>query len=344
VSVSRDPVAAKRLVGYLPESNPLYRDMVVYEFLTFAARTMGLAKSDLRPAFDRVVNETGIDEVFYKPISELSKGYRQRVGLAGALIADPEVLILDEPTEGLDPNQRSDMRTLLTKLAHDKTVIVSTHVLGEAQQIASRIIVLNKGSIAGMGTVDQLLGAGTSRGYTVEIEGNKPDRALAALPSVERVDVVQTVGGRLRLAVVARVPEQFPRELSNVIATHKLVLWRLEPEQGGLERVFTTLTRTGTTATQNHADRTQNYAGTTQNHADRTQNYADATQAGTTQNHAETDVTQGGADEVIAALAGAEADTDGVSEKSAEAPRDEAPTHLSQGGTQKHHHRRRRHR
>jgi ABC-2 type transport system ATP-binding protein len=243
LSITNAPVEAKRRIGYLPESNPLYRDMLVSEYLTFTARLMDMQRSTLRGAFDRVVADTGIDEVFFRPISELSKGYRQRVGLAGALMSDPEVLILDEPTEGLDPNQRTDIRTLLGRLSKHKTVLISTHVLAEAQQVASRIIVLNKGMVAGQGTVQDLLSHSTGRSYTIEVEGVKPDKAIYDLASVADVHVMQQDGAKMRLQVVAKDADALPRELSHLIGTHKFVLHRMEPDAGGLERVFSDLTR-----------------------------------------------------------------------------------------------------
>ncbi len=243
ISATSDPIGVRRLIGYLPESNPLYRDLLVADYLTFSAALMELPSRERRAAFDRVVPEAGISDVFYTPIGELSKGYRQRVGLASALIADPPVLVLDEPTEGLDPNQRTDMRTLLTELAHDKTVLVSTHVLSEAQQLASKVIVLASGAIAGMGTIEELLGASAGKRFTIELEGHKPDAAVAGLPSVAAVEVVQSKGKRMRLSVAASDPDKLPRELSQLIGTEKLVVWRMEPEHEGLERVFASLTR-----------------------------------------------------------------------------------------------------
>jgi ABC-2 type transport system ATP-binding protein len=159
-------------------------------------------------------------------------------------VGDPDVLILDEPTEGLDPNQRSDIRSLLSRLAKKKTVLVSTHVLAEAEQMANKVIVLNKGAVASVGTVGTLLEMGKGRTFTMELEGNKPEKAVQGLASVASVDILGTTGdGRVRLSVVAKDGDRLPRELSNLIGTHKLTLWRLEPDAGGLERAFSELTR-----------------------------------------------------------------------------------------------------
>ena len=124
---------AKRRVGYLPENNPLYGDMLVAEYLQFVARLRDLEGRERRRATDHAVASTGIDQVFYRPIGELSKGYKQRVGLAAAILPQPDLLVLDEPTEGLDPNQRVEIRRLINALGKDRTVLLSTHILSEVQ-------------------------------------------------------------------------------------------------------------------------------------------------------------------------------------------------------------------
>lgn len=242
ISVTNDPARARKEIGYLPESNPLYKDMLVSQYLGFIAGVREMQKTAYREAFDRVVEDTGIAEVFYRPIGELSKGYKQRVGLAGALIADPSVLILDEPTEGLDPNQRNDMRTLLARLAKHKTIIVSTHVISEIQAIAERVIVLKEGAIVAMGTVDELTGAQTGVRYTVEVAGKGVEDAMKELDSVERVEPVLNEHGKVTVCVHARSAEQFARELSKLIGARNYVLHRMVPEAGGLERAFRDLT------------------------------------------------------------------------------------------------------
>src|SRR3989338_2819960 len=130
---------AKRRIGYLPENNPLYGDMLVSEYLAFIATLREMTGPERGRAIDRAVSATGIATVYYRPIGELSKGFRQRVGLAQANLHEPDLLILDEPTEGLDPNQRAEIRRLIAELRKDRTVVLSTHVLGEAQQTRSRL-------------------------------------------------------------------------------------------------------------------------------------------------------------------------------------------------------------
>lgn len=248
IPVTDDPVRARAQIGYLPESNPLYKDMLVSEYLAFIASVREVPTHKRKEVFDRVVLDTGIDTVFYRPIAELSKGYRQRVGLAGTLVGDPSVLILDEPTEGLDPNQRNDMRTLLARLAKDKTILVSTHVIAEIQAVAQRVIVLNNGTVAAEGTIAELTQGTSLARYTVELGGKGIETALRALSSVERVEVAGTEGERVSTTVLVKDVERFPKELTKLLCTGDRVLYRLTPEQAGLERVFADLTRGADTA------------------------------------------------------------------------------------------------
>lgn len=159
----------KKLIGYLPERNPLYDEMTVEEFLRFWAEIKGLLGNAKKRAIDFVVKHTGIAEVFYRPISEISKGYRQRVGLSQAILTKPDILLLDEPTEGLDPNQRKEIKKLIKSLGKNRTIIISSHVLSEVAQIADRVIIIHKGKIVGDDTVSNLKKA-SSGNTTVEVE------------------------------------------------------------------------------------------------------------------------------------------------------------------------------
>src|SRR5437660_6855080 len=146
---------AKRRIGYLPENNPLYGEMLVAEYLDFVASLRDLYGAPRRSALDAAVTATGIENVFYRPIGELSKGYKQRVGLAQAILHRPDLLVLDEPTEGLDPNQRVEIRHLISHLGKDRTVILSTHVLPEVAHTCSRLLIIHRGKIAAHGPVGQ---------------------------------------------------------------------------------------------------------------------------------------------------------------------------------------------
>src|SRR5205809_915835 len=152
---------SKRRIGYLPENNPLYGDMLVADYLAFIADLRELAGLTRRQSLDAAVTGTGIESVYYRPIGELSKGFRQRVGLAQAILHRPDLLVLDEPTEGLDPNQRVEIRRLIGELGKDRTVLLSTHVLSEVQQSCSRLLIINGGKIA----ADGRQGCGRASGH-----------------------------------------------------------------------------------------------------------------------------------------------------------------------------------
>ena len=156
VDVSQAPILAKRSVGYLPETAPLYTDMTVYEYLDFIAKSRGLQGSEKNEAITKTVNDCGLQDVVNKTIDTLSKGYRQRVGLAQAIIHSPEILILDEPTTGLDPNQIIEIRSLIKKIGKQKTVILSTHIMQEVEAVCDRVIIINNGKIAAEGTTSQI--------------------------------------------------------------------------------------------------------------------------------------------------------------------------------------------
>ncbi len=163
IDVQKDPVAAKRKIGYLPEANPLYHDMYVKEYLAFIA---GVHQLDQIPkAIDRAIALTGLGPEAHKKTGQLSKGYKQRVGLAAALIHDPEVLILDEPTSGLDPNQIIEIRNVIKEQGKEKTILFSSHILQEVQAICERVIIIHKGNIVADDQVSHLL---ASKGSTLE--------------------------------------------------------------------------------------------------------------------------------------------------------------------------------
>jgi ABC-2 type transport system ATP-binding protein len=156
LDVKTSPMAVKRLIGYLPEHNPLYLDMYVCEFLEFVGSMYGLKGDLLKTQVEKVIELVGLNLEKAKKINQLSKGYRQRVGIAQALIHDPEVLILDEPTTGLDPNQLVEIRNLIKQIGQNKTVIFSTHIMQEVEAICDRVIIINRGKIVADGSLNEL--------------------------------------------------------------------------------------------------------------------------------------------------------------------------------------------
>ncbi|HEX9692923.1 MAG TPA: ATP-binding cassette domain-containing protein [Gemmatimonadales bacterium] len=240
-------VEAKRRIGYLPENNPLYGDMVVAEYLTFVGRLRGLAGATARRAIDEAVQQTGIAEVFYRPIGELSKGYRQRVGLAQAILHQPDLLILDEPTEGLDPNQRVEIRRLVQDLGRDRTVILSTHVLPEVQHTCSRLLVIHRGRLAADGSVDELMSRATGAVQVhVEVEGDAVMEALGALPGAGDITPGQAAEGRVVATVTTDGTVDLRPAIFALAKARNWTLYELHQEERSLEELFRQLTTEGT--------------------------------------------------------------------------------------------------
>ena len=179
------PMEVKRIVGYLPEHNPLYLDMYVREYLNFVAGIHHLNGKDAKDRIERMIEETGLSVEAHKKIGALSKGYRQRVGLAQAMMHDPEVLILDEPTTGLDPNQIIEIRNLISSLGQEKTVLLSTHIMQEVEAICQRAIIINKGVVVAYDNIENLKQTDTpSNVIIVEFESEVSQDQLLSIPQV----------------------------------------------------------------------------------------------------------------------------------------------------------------
>lgn len=191
VDVLKDPLKVRKVIGYLPEILPLYMDMEVRAYLQFVARARGLSGMTLKNRIDSVLDTCGLRPMYRKIIRELSKGYKQRTALAQALVHDPDVIILDEPTSGLDPHQILEIRHLIERLAKDKTVILSTHILQEVQASADRIVIINRGRIVGDGSIEELRSrAKDSERTLVTVEGERAEleRLLSGVEGVRRVE------------------------------------------------------------------------------------------------------------------------------------------------------------
>lgn len=233
---------AKRRIGFLPENNPLYVEMLVSEYLDFVARLRGLFGTERACAIDEAVAATGIESVFYRPIGELSKGFRQRVGLAAAILHRPDLLVLDEPTEGLDPNQRVEIRRLISHLGRERTVVLSTHVLPEVQFTCSRLLIINRGKIVADGAVDTLVSQATAGvRISVEAAGAQVEDRLAAISGVRGVEHRETTNGRVKLSVTAVGEDVRPR-IFELAKSEGWVLYELHQEAGSLEDLFRQLT------------------------------------------------------------------------------------------------------
>lgn len=241
-SISEDLAGAQRRVGYLPEANPLYEEMLVCEYLDFAGRLREIQGATLRMAVADAVDETALSSVFYRPISQLSKGYRQRVGLAAAILHRPEILVLDEPTEGLDPNQRVEIRRLVGSLGQERTVLLSTHVMQEVEATCKRLLIVNRGALVADGDVRELVSAqaGVST-YTVEAEGEGVAEGLAQLPGVDEHEA-EPVDGRVRVRLSVSGGAELGPMVFNMARDRGWILWELHRERASLEDLFRQLT------------------------------------------------------------------------------------------------------
>lgn len=238
--ITADLSAAKRRVGYLPEANPLYEELLVAEYLDYVAELRGLSDEETRSGITDAVDETDIGAVFYRPIGECSKGYRQRIGLAAAILHRPEVLVLDEPTEGLDPNQRVEIRKLVGSLGRERTVLLSTHVMQEVEATCSRLVILRQGRLAAEGTAKDLIASrsGGAR-YVIEAAGEGIESTLAAFGTVTSTEVVE---GRVRVDLIATTPDELRPKIFQAAKSEGWTLWELYREQASLEQLFRSLT------------------------------------------------------------------------------------------------------
>ena len=234
---------AKRRIGYLPENNPLYGEMLVAEYLEFVARLRDLHGPARRDALDEAVARTQIGDVYYRPIGDLSKGFRQRVGLAQAILHRPDLLVLDEPTEGLDPNQRVEIRRLIGDLGQDRTVVLSTHVLSEVQHTCSRLLVIHRGAIAADGPVETL----TKQAHgavmvSVEASGPLIANTIAALEGVREITESRERDGRVLLTLAADGSIDVRPAIYEAAKAGGWTLYDLHQEAGSLEDLFQQLT------------------------------------------------------------------------------------------------------
>jgi ABC-2 type transport system ATP-binding protein len=238
--------AAKKRIGYLPENNPLYTEMLVCEYLDFIVRLREVPLAERRASIAQAVGETGIEAVYYRPIGELSKGFRQRVGLAQAIVHRPDLLVLDEPTEGLDPNQRVEIRRLIGNLGKERTVIVSTHVLSEVQHICSRVVIINRGAIVADGSVAELVARAEGLVHVaIEVQGAGAAEQVRGLDGVQAVDERAVEGGRTALTVTAASRSDIRPAVFALAKERGWTLYELHQQTTSLEDLFARLTREG---------------------------------------------------------------------------------------------------
>jgi len=243
--VFEQPIEAKRRTGYLPETPPLYPDMTVMEYLAFVAKIKGVPVADQKQRVRAVMERTHVSDMAGRLCSKLSKGYKQRVGLAQAIIHNPDVLILDEPTAGLDPKQQSETRLLIKELAGDHTIVLSSHLLHEVSQVCQRVVIINKGRVIAVDTPDNLTAQmhGSATMYVqVDANGGDASATLSRVAGVTRVTESDRHDGLVGYEIVSESGRDVRRDLAKAIVSSGWGLVELRPARVSLEDVFLTLT------------------------------------------------------------------------------------------------------
>lgn len=241
------PIVIKDMIGYLPEHTPQYDDMTVYEYLRFTAEVRGLIKEEIDDKIAKMVSLTSLEKVIGRPINELSNGYRKRVGLASVLIHDPKILILDEPTAGLDPNQIMTFRKMLRKLSEKKTIILSTHILSEIEAICERVIIIKEGEIAADNTIQQLLKEFKDEQYVdFVIEGDdlaKVEDFTSTISGAWKVEFEKKLSKKtFKFKALVSKNSDFESNLKSAIKKTDWKLDSVEKNNANLEEIFMKLT------------------------------------------------------------------------------------------------------
>jgi ABC-2 type transport system ATP-binding protein len=248
-NIREHPLEIKKMMGYLPESAPLYPEMLVYDYLGFVADIRELRGSEKLARLRRLADLCGINEVMHKPVHELSRGYKQRVGLAHAMMDDPEILVLDEPTSGLDPNQIVEIRNIIREIGKEKTVVLSTHILSEAEATCDRLVIINKGRIVADGATAELKKeAGDEYVLNVSLRGVGFDEArdaFRAVPGVSEVTLVNAGDDAVDFSISCGGGEDMRPEIHDVIRENGWALLEFHMKSRTLETIFRELTREG---------------------------------------------------------------------------------------------------
>jgi ABC-2 type transport system ATP-binding protein len=235
--VNSKPMEARKKIGYLPELNPLYTDMYIKEYLLFSASLMGLTGKDAQEKVENMIAKTGLTLERKKQINQLSKGYKQRVGLAAAMLHNPEVLILDEPTSGLDPNQVIEIRNLIKEIGKDKTVIFSTHIMQEVEAMCSRVIIINKGKLVANDAIETLQKQ-MQKAFTLTVEF-KQDIDETKLNTIKGLVQTERNGKQFSLKATRDIRE----ELAQLAQANGWLILSMQLAENSLEDVFQSLTK-----------------------------------------------------------------------------------------------------
>ncbi len=240
--VLKSPKKAKKQIGYMPESVPLYSDLTVREFINYMAELKNVRRKDRKEEVNKVIEETGLKDVQKKLIKKISRGYKQRVSMAGALIGNPDILILDEPTVGLDPKQITEIRNLIKKLGKSHTVILSSHILPEVSQICKKVIIINKGKILAIDTPDNLekqTQAENSIMVTVEDKENKMEKINKKIPDIKEVKLVKdNEDGTKQYLVISNKDSDIRKQLFEILPKQNITIFELKQTETTLEDAF----------------------------------------------------------------------------------------------------------
>lgn len=252
LDIGKDKNKVKGKIGYMPEILPLYLDMTVNEYLKFVCELKKLNKKIIKESISVVCDEVGLTEVRKMLIRNLSRGYKQRVGIAQAILGNPEVIILDEPTVGLDPNQIQEIRNLIKSLAKDHTVILSTHILSEVKKLCDKVVIINKGKIVGAETIDKLellMSKGKIIKLTVEGDEKKLNDTLKKISGVMTIDNIEKNNKKISLEVTLDISKEnsdnteIVRNISNTLVKNDYTIFELTDRVTNLEDIFADLTK-----------------------------------------------------------------------------------------------------
>ncbi len=244
IDVRENPLEVKKNIGYLPESSPIYSDMIVFDYLLYIAEMRGIEKAKRVDRIKELAKICSITGVMHKTVVNLSKGYKQRVGLALALMSDPEILVLDEPTSGLDPNQIVEIRSIIKEIGKTKTIIFSTHILSEAEATCDRVIIINNGKLAADGTAE-MLKADTSKNHRISILLQNAEKKTVndTLEHINGVNSVEIDQHSDILTVTVTTAEDKRADIYKTIKEQEWILLEFKQEKQSLEHIFRELTK-----------------------------------------------------------------------------------------------------
>ena len=246
-TVQTDALSIKKMMGYLPETTPLYKDMLVFDYLNYVASIRELNDAEKDSQIRYLADLCGLKPVMHQPIGELSKGYRQRVGLAHAMMNDPDILVLDEPTSSLDPNQIVEIRNIIRQIGKEKTIILSTHILSEAEATCDRVVIINRGKIVADDRMENLRQSADSEKVIYltfeDTDVSAVQKLLGTVAGVERIEPLDDNGGRTSLQVVCSAGMDIRGDIYRKIRETDWVLTELYQETQTLENIFRQITR-----------------------------------------------------------------------------------------------------